>query len=429
MTSRSLRHTRHALAWLASALLVWALFVSACSKQTSNPDGGNEQTPADGGNIEQSTQAIRASGPNKALDPEARGPYAVGVMTVRTEDPKRVDKSGKARPMVIEIWYPAVDAAKDTKKDVYNPMEDAPKAAADEMRRVGAQIPTLSQDAHRDADPLRAEGPYPLLIFSHGSGGIRFQSVFQCTHLASHGYVVISVDHDGNTLYDLAIDRSNVQQDIAKSATDRPLDVQFLYEYAKKIVADSNHRLHQLFEPENLGITGHSFGGFTSIIGTRVLDKLKVSIPQAPFTFGGSSVVKPEHIANVHVMVLAAQKDNTLDYTKEQKGFYQTMLKPEFFEAERYLVTLTRGGHFSFSNICEFDLGALAKKFGLDASFSSILTDGCSPTDNTPIDFAHKMINRYSTALFNVILRKSEGSRQYLKKVDSTEISFEAKIP
>src|SRR5262249_27794141 len=56
------------------------------------------------------------------------------------------------------------------------------------------------QDAVRDAAP-RA-GRFPLVAFSHGYGGHRRQSTFLCTHLASHGYVVVSADHAGNTVLD-----------------------------------------------------------------------------------------------------------------------------------------------------------------------------------------------------------------------------------
>ena len=42
----------------------------------------------------------------------------------------------------------------------------------------------------------------PVLVFSHGWGGIRWQSAFLTEHLASHGYVVIAPDHTHNTFLD-----------------------------------------------------------------------------------------------------------------------------------------------------------------------------------------------------------------------------------
>src|SRR5687768_5421843 len=54
--------------------------------------------------------------------------------------------------------------------------------------------------ALRDAEPNRENAPYPLVVFSHGLGGFRFQSVFLMEHLASHGFVVIATEHPGSTV-------------------------------------------------------------------------------------------------------------------------------------------------------------------------------------------------------------------------------------
>jgi hypothetical protein len=47
--------------------------------------------------------------------------------------------------------------------------------------------------ADRDLPPATDGGPFPLVLFSHGSVGYRLQSTFLTTHLASGGFVVASV--------------------------------------------------------------------------------------------------------------------------------------------------------------------------------------------------------------------------------------------
>ena len=47
---------------------------------------------------------------------------------------------------------------------------------------------------------LGDDGPYPLIVFSHGNGGLGVQSFFLTEYLASHGYVVVCPDHTGNSL-------------------------------------------------------------------------------------------------------------------------------------------------------------------------------------------------------------------------------------
>ncbi len=44
-----------------------------------------------------------------------------------------------------------------------------------------------------------AAGDFPLVIYSHGNGGLRYVSAFLTEHLASHGFVVMAPDHTGNT--------------------------------------------------------------------------------------------------------------------------------------------------------------------------------------------------------------------------------------
>jgi predicted dienelactone hydrolase len=40
-----------------------------------------------------------------------------------------------------------------------------------------------------------ADGPFPVLIFSHGRGGFRQHNTMQVEELVSHGYVVATIDH------------------------------------------------------------------------------------------------------------------------------------------------------------------------------------------------------------------------------------------
>src|SRR5439155_87759 len=89
---------------------------------------------------------------------------------------------GCARRVTIEVYYPSTPAA----------VAGVPHDVAEVLG-----IPVATTPAFRNV--ARAPGPFPLVLFSHGNGGIRFQSLFLCAHLASHGYVVASPDHRGDT--------------------------------------------------------------------------------------------------------------------------------------------------------------------------------------------------------------------------------------
>jgi len=184
--------------------------------------------------------ACTGDDPDDGLDPPPRvapdrvGPYAVGATTVQVAD----DRGGA---LTVEVWYPAEDPG--TEPDSY------PEIA-------------LTLDAHRDATPDRRGAPYPLVAFSHGYGGIRYQSAFLTEHLASHGFVVVAPDHPHNTLFDLDADLTG------QVLVNRPGDVRRAVDGALG-AAD----LAGLAQNDTYAMTGHSFGGLTSVIvGGGLLD-------------------------------------------------------------------------------------------------------------------------------------------------------------
>src|SRR2546428_6418647 len=110
-------------------------------------------------------------------DPFVRGRFPVGVRTIQTLDPAR------NRLFPCEIWYPA--AAQHAGRDMASGTQDVFTVPPHDTPR--------SQMAVRDAGAR--PGTYPLIIFSHPSGGHRRAATFLCTHLSSHGDVVAALDH------------------------------------------------------------------------------------------------------------------------------------------------------------------------------------------------------------------------------------------
>ncbi len=195
------------------------------------------------------SQGLRPATP---YDPFARGPFPVGVRTLDARDAAR---GGRRLP--IEVWYPATDAHAgqdlvDTGRDRYE---------------IVPGFPPLAQDAVRHA--AGRAGRYPLIVFSHGSGGHRRQSTFLTTHLASHGYVVAAVDHVGNTYRDmmqLAVavrsgaplpDTAAVVRELGAS---RPADVAFMTD---QVLAGD---FAASIDPDRMGMVGHSMGGWTTLL-------------------------------------------------------------------------------------------------------------------------------------------------------------------
>jgi dienelactone hydrolase len=138
---------------------------------------------------------------------------------------------------------------------VYDPFSPGPAP-------VSTRTVSVHDDA-RDRDfPVEIWQPdrgadAPLICFSHHSGGHRRSSGFLCTHLASHGYAVVALDHS-----EVVAPRTpqpdetaaHRQGRIDQIVADRVSDGAFLVDTATA-----------LFGPRPVGLVGHSFGGWTAL--------------------------------------------------------------------------------------------------------------------------------------------------------------------
>jgi len=205
-----------------------------------------------------------------SYDPFSRGPYPVGVRTTDIVDSER------NRPLSVEVWYPALDT---------HVGQDTSPATRDSYDLIPG-FPSAWQEAVRDAAP-RA-GKYPLVAFSHGFGGHRRQSTFLCTHLASRGYVVAAPDHTGNTIFDMIQWMMTVQSGgelpdliglLDGFIGNRPVDIRFTID---GVLSGSIGGIAALVDAERIGMSGHSFGGWTTLMVAGRDPRIRAALPLAP---------------------------------------------------------------------------------------------------------------------------------------------------
>ncbi|HEX9104448.1 MAG TPA: hypothetical protein VF997_19690, partial [Polyangia bacterium] len=95
--------------------------------------------------------------------------------------------------LTTEVWYPAKlgsDAGKS--KIVYDIREHLPPA--DAAKIPDSDNPPQDCDCFRDLPIDDGHGPYPLVVFIHGTAAFRTQSLTFMTHWASRGFIVVSAD-------------------------------------------------------------------------------------------------------------------------------------------------------------------------------------------------------------------------------------------
>jgi predicted dienelactone hydrolase len=306
--------------------------------------------------------------------PDALGPFAVGRSTFDAVDPTR----DGGRVLTVDVWYP-VD----------------PADAGGGLSRYDLLLTGIDSEVAFDSAPPSSRGPFPLVVFSHGNGGIRFQSFFLCEALASHGFVVAAPDHTGNTAIDLLIGTAD---SFAKSAVDRPLDVSFLITTMLERSADPTDELHGRIDARRIGVSGHSFGGFTSLAVAAgfVLappdPRVRAIVPIAP----ASSIFDDDALASIGIptLILGGTLDETTPVEPESARPYALIpARP------RYRVDVLDAGHGSFTEICEI-IDALVV-VGIPPAVAGLLlselADACGP-DLIPIEEAQRLTNLYAIA-------------------------------
>ena len=287
------------------------------------------------------------------VDYAAAGPWPVGARTIEVAG------------LTTEVWYPATPGSEaGLEPAVYDirlhlPEEDQGKIPDD-------QNPWQPCDCVRDLPLDEAHGPYPTILFIHGTGGFRTQSLTQMTHWASRGFVVVAADHPGLTLADAL--HLTIGGDFADQAT----------QLLGAIDAPSGGLafLAGHIDPTRKGVSGHSAGGgVVSALGA--LPGVRVIIPMAA---GGA-----EAGASLEsTLVLGGLEDGIVPFTEQQKGYAAT-------PPRKRLVGLGAAGHLAFSDICLLgkDQGGLlqiAEDNGVAVSpiIAGLAKDGCLPGQLAP---------------------------------------------
>lgn len=326
-------------------------------------------------------------------DPAERGPWAVGAKTVVIDG------------LTTEIWYPAQwgsEAGADLKG--YDLRAFLPESEAAKI--PDEKAPPQVCDCYDDLPIDAAHGPYPVVVFVHGTASWRSQSLSQVTHWASRGFVVVSSDHPGLMLGDILGPLCGLpggQQDLSGD-TDAVLAA---------LAAPSGDWafLDGLIDTERMAVSGHSAGGSAA---ANQADKpgMRVSIPMA----SGQPVVANPAIESS--LFLGGNADGVVPYSSTQSGYAGTA-------APKRLVGIENAGHLAFSDICEIEndegqdiLEVAVEADVCGASLAGFLFD-CSDSFVAP-EIATAIINHSSTAVLEEVLKCQD---------DDAFAEFEASYP
>jgi predicted dienelactone hydrolase len=224
------------------------------------------------------------------------GPFAVGGFTQTIVDSER------HRVLVTVIRYPAVGAAG--------------------TMRPGAQ-------------PLRAAGPFPVFVWSHGFDATPgyFESFLDAW--AAAGYVVVAPTFPGTSSY--------ASPPVFRSYVDQPADVTVILNAIMRDNSTAGNLLDGLIDPTRIAAGGHSLGAVTTEaltqqsrwVDRRITAAVEISYGNEPFP---SSTALHRAIPTLFI---AGDADTTFPVSDSETAFADG-------SGTRFLIILHGASHTPF---------------------------------------------------------------------------------
>lgn len=321
---------------LRRSFLLAILPVGACTADDTKSSETSTTTTAD-----------TASPPSERPDPAERGPF---LPATRTD----TITTATGQTLTVQTWYPS-----------------APETTGSEHIYDGLMAGTALDETAPDCSE-----PRPVVMFSHGNGGLRYQSIFLTEHLASRGWVVVAPDHEGNTVFDLDTSRWG------ELAVRRPLDISQSFDWLADTLSAAGGALEGCIDPgAGFAVVGHSFGGYTAtalvsatLTAEHAADckpgwlckevaeylsenpdadpadlrdaRVWASVPMTPAAFELLEPSLPS--ANAPMLVFGGTRDDITPVAFQVEPIYSGAgVTP------KYLAVVEDAGHYTFSDACK----------------------------------------------------------------------------
>ncbi len=338
-------------------------------------------------------------------DLTAPGPWPVGAVTTMLGG------------ITTEVWFPAIPGSDTGGNELIYDFRDA-LPASERGLIPDDRNPVQTCDCYRDLPLDEDAGPYPVLVFVHGTAGTRTTNLEQMTHWASRGFVVVSSDHPGIRLGDLL---EGAITGNLNFQSDQTGDARRVLAALAAPTGDAAFLAGHL-DLDRVGAMGHSAGGgAVSSLG----DAVDVIIPYA----GGSEIALARAQSTLHVY---GETDSVVPAATQPYDDTTTPL--------RRLLYIRAGGHLVGGSLCILrdpqdpsnDILDLAVEFGIGGAFAPALPmffgalfDGCNDLPEDPQPFLPasrgvEILNAASAGVFEETLHCSSAATAGLRAMEST---------
>lgn len=347
--------------------------------------------------------------------PEPTGIFDVGTVVSDFTDKNRVEtfskEPDKYREIAVEFWYP-------TDRKVAEPQYDI----------SGAQVSASQQN-------------YPVLIFSHGAFGMRKSNASTFRELASHGYIVASIDHTYHSFYTsfangkgVPVDMKFINEAMGVQTDKMPLEEQFktTHDWLKLRTDDIEFLIDSFKSGEfgaegellsghmdmtKIGLFGHSLGGAAAAQVSRERNDISAAID-----IDGTMIGDITGMSSTNKDILTDKK-----FTKPLMLMYGSLfLEPEA-KATSYLPNIN-----AFDNSTEAAYSLCIKDSGhlnfTDLPRISPFLSKMLGVGTVDAYECIKTVNAYTLAFFDQHI-KGQPSALLDNTADNQQVIFEIHIP
>jgi len=342
------------------------------------------------------------------------GPYQVGTREVHLVDPYRKEIYGtdpeSPREIMVQLWYPAQPGSEIERAQWMPAIKYAARALANKLDLpLGAldHLEYVKANAFLDAPLVPAKQGYPVLIFSHGWEGFKEQNIFQVEELASHGYVVIGINHTYGAVLTVFPDGRQVPTDQDALPDDVPDDVYDLASnlLVKQWAGDIGLVIDQLemenqtadlvfltdqLDLEKIGVFGHSTGATAAIEFCLTDSRCKAALAMDLWSEPIDPEIQELSLAQP-ALIMHSENWDSLDTPERNYGLIGDLVDKAAVEVFEITIQGTR--HYDFSSLPL--LTPLAAQLGLKGPIPGTL--------------GLEIINAETVAFFDQYLKGDEG--------------------
>jgi predicted dienelactone hydrolase len=343
------------------------------------------------------------------------GPYAVGTSIYEMTDSSRRELySGKdeARRFMVQVWYPAEITSEDVKAPWMTNADVFAPAIANFIRMPDYFLDHLALvdiPAYQNANFAQADKPFPIILFSHGWKGFNAQNSGQALELASHGYVVVGIQHTYGaitTIFEDGTIAPNNPNALPADEDDPNYEI-----IARKLVdqwaGDISHVLDQFISPENeagkfldqhvdfsrIGVYGHSTGGGAAIQFCGTDPRCKAVLGMDPFMRPVSAEVIKNGLSQPSFFMFS---QDWADYADSKNNQLFDEFYPNLTD-NLGVISINGTKHYDFSDLPL--LSPIAPQLGLKGPLNGKRVTLI--VDSYLLDFFEVTLNDIPSGLFN----------------------------